>query len=183
MGNDGPAQFWRERHKKGQRKTAMLLAGNNFEKFKTLEQVDATGAIEIDAPVSAIELGYEFLQRFYAGRNLRHVPRRMEMIPWLFKARFYSKKWEQTWDIHPPYYDHCRYFVDRDTNQRTVTIQPYSYPDYERGDRQVPTMDEFLERVRVDSEKFASEHGLSVKLSKNGWYNPGKVILVEYTRD
>jgi len=183
--NEQANQFWLARWNKEQRKSVMITESDRWNEFAALKKVDATGAVATEASVSAIEIGYRYLQNFYASRNLKYVPRRMEMIPWLFNARFYSKRWEDTFLINPPHYDHCRYFIDQDTKQRIATIQPYSYPDYQRidGDGRTPTMDESIDRVRVDSEKFALEHGLSVTVSKNGWYNPKKVILIEYTRE
>lgn len=143
--------------------------------YQVVEKADAWGAIDN----KTVDTSYQYLQNFYAGRNLKHVARSMEMIPWLFRARFYSKKWNATFLIHPPYQDHYRYFVDRDTKQRIVTIQPYAYDEEVRRPL---TPDEFAHKVRAESEQFAREHGLHVKISPDGWYNPGKVILIEYTK-
>jgi hypothetical protein len=94
---------------------------NKYSKLKTL---DAWGAIE-ESNAETINKGYEMFENFRAGRNLRRVPLTMEMIPWLFKARFYSKKWEDNYLVSTPFRDHVRYFVDKDTKERIATIQPY----------------------------------------------------------
>jgi hypothetical protein len=94
---------------------------NKYSKLKTL---DAWGAIE-DDDVEKVNEGYEMFEHFRAGRNLKRVPLTMEMIPWLFKARFYSKMWEENYAVRVPFRDHVRYFVNKGTKERTATIQPY----------------------------------------------------------
>jgi len=43
------------------------------------------------------------------------------------------------------------------------------------------TINAIIDRARRASEKYASDHGLKVKVSFDGWYNPQRVVLIEYT--
>ncbi len=93
-----------------------------MDKRGELERLDAWGAIE-DRDIQKVDEGYKMFEAFRAGRNLKRVIPSREIIPWLFRARFYSKKWNETYPILPPFYDHARYFASG--KERIVTIQPY----------------------------------------------------------
>jgi len=90
--------------------------------YEVLHRVQACGALEHPNKVA---LGYSMFTDFCDGRRLKYEPWGKEFIPWLYKSRFYSKKWYDTYDVLPPFKDHVRYFVDQDTRARIVTSQPY----------------------------------------------------------
>jgi hypothetical protein len=169
-----------------------------FKKFKKLQTVRACGATEADDGPERVEVGYRFLQNFFAGRNLRYSGGQDE-LPWLLRAKKYTKRWEGSICVHPPYYDHSRCFIDKDTKQRIWTIQPYflrindatrlpqefyDICNREEPDPQEPLWKEvvngIVEKARKESETFAQAWGLQAEVSTNGWYNPGKTILIEY---
>lgn len=196
------------------------------EKFRKLETLGAWGATEgrsmslselrqrygscdtaIDAIGDQILLGHKMFEDFRAGRNLKREAVMMEMIPWLFRARFYSKKWEETYNTNAPFHDHTRYFIDKDTRQRIATIQPYLFTVARESSVEVPnefrriyanctnpfkplpdspvvkeTIQAVLDKAKKVSDEFANEYGLQASVSFNGWYNPERVILIEYRK-
>jgi hypothetical protein len=89
---------------------------------KALEKLDAWGAIE-DRDADKVREGHKMYDAFRAGRDLKRVIPGKEFLPWLFRARFYSKFWRENYDIKPPFYDHVRYFTNG--KERIATIQPY----------------------------------------------------------
>src|SRR5262249_5076155 len=115
----------------------------------------------------------QYLQEFYAGRNLMRVSAWAEIIPWLEKLRFGSRKWEKASMMRPPHADHYNYFIDRGTGERIVTIQPYFLDGIcERFEPEsiTPAVQEKLNRVTDESEQFAKQYGLTVKVSPKSWY-------------
>jgi hypothetical protein len=99
----------------------------------------------------------------------------------------------------PPARDHVRGFVNRKTGERVLTIQPYF--SVKRPDGHIWVFDNAANGepvIFVDGlssgkpytipeftslcEQFAAEHGWTAKVSRDSWYYPGRVILVEYRK-
>jgi hypothetical protein len=89
---------------------------------KALEKLDAWGAIE-DRDADKVREGHKMYDAFRAGRDLKRVIPHKEFLPWLFRARFYSKVWHETCRIRAPFHDHERCFLNG--KERIVTFQPY----------------------------------------------------------
>lgn len=200
----------------------MIDANDLCDKYQLLCDAEAHGATEDNDPAK-VELGYEMFERFRGDRRLRFLSAPgIEMIPWLNKWRIESKKWEENFMFVPPFHDHVRHFIDRDTKERIFTIQPYLgtvardtgwrtwQKDYSCEQVELPrefvdiynthvnsrghfkpfpdtplvhdTIQKILDKANDVSRKFAKEHGLHVRVSFDGWYNPQQVILIEYTK-
>jgi|HubBroStandDraft_6_1064221.scaffolds.fasta_scaffold01344_16 hypothetical protein len=98
---------------------------------------------------------------------------------------------------HIPARDHVRGFIDRKTRKRVLTVHPYF--SVRKADGEIWGMCDASEGepvVDVDSgepltipeftahcEAFAKEHGLTVKISMDSWYYPGRTLLVEYRKE
>lgn len=99
-----------------------------FHKYKQLVAVDAWGSIE-ERNSPKILLGKEMFEKFCAKRELKRIHTcegdGIDPLPWLLKYKIGSEGWSEFYPVQFPFTDHRRYFVDKNTKQRIVTIQPY----------------------------------------------------------
>jgi len=68
-----------------------------------------------------------------------------------------------------PHKDHVRCFRNPKTKERVLTSHPYF--------GQSPCT---YEQLVADSQEFAERHGLTVRVSMDSWYYPGRTALVEF---
>lgn len=109
----------------------------------------------------------KYRQEFNRGRRLKSVYP-IEEIQWLLGR-------DTDLYLRASYWNYVRCFVDQDTHDKILTLQPY--PPYPFNNQ---PLDKFVEQARTESEKFADEHGLTVRVTGHSWYNPGHTILIEY---
>jgi hypothetical protein len=106
----------------------------------------------------------ESLERFLAGG--------LQPAQWftcICQLRKKSRKCE-CYKEQVPHGDHFRGFVNPKTDERIITHHPYYGWDWQNT----------IEAVTYDSEKCAAKYGLTVRVSEDSWYYPGKTLLVEY---
>jgi hypothetical protein len=172
---------------------------------KRLEAVDSA-ATEFPPNTKWIRCADQMFSDWLAGRSLKRTHDYWEPVPWLHGEKTESKYWHETYRAEVPFRDHSRFFVARGTRQRIFTIQPYiGTVGHDVG---VAMPREFLMKINMQksgeplgaapvvvdtlaaiseaalrtSREFADKHGLRVTISHNGWYNPFRVLLIEYTK-
>jgi hypothetical protein len=104
--------------------------------------------------------------------ELRTVPLQVGCIRWLLKG-----KCHRCTCLKPPRADHQEACVDRQ-HRRVLTIRPYVASM--RASVKQRALD--FEAIRIESELFAEQHGLSVRVSDVNREHPGWSVLVEYRR-
>lgn len=184
-----------------------------MDKQRVLKNLNAAGATE--GGRQGVEDGFRMFEDFCAGRKLRVVRGsfspvsarygRTGNVAWIHGKRYGTKKYVELEAPEPPFVDHERLFVDRDTGRRVFTIQPYITDIVEKVDvpkefvsylRRMLTvrpgkpflesdrelLSKIVDFARVSANDYAFNRGLQAKVTLNGWYNPYKVLLIEYTK-
>jgi hypothetical protein len=96
-------------------------------------------------------------------------------------AQGYADQYRQASEAKIPYRDHVRCFINHDTGQRLLTIQPYVTPAEQMFPLELLDKVERTKRIIEDSKKFAQEWGLKVEF-RDSWYDPNRCVLVEYSK-
>jgi hypothetical protein len=150
-----------------------------IDKEKALAEMRVE-ANDFDSP-AAIGAAYSNLQSFYRGLNLQVTDVDRPLL-WLMNGtQQYTEKYRRACEAEIPHKNRLQCFVDQDTRERILTVQPYVSLSQRMSPLELRDKVRRTEQIIHDSQRFAQEWGLQVNF-RDSFYDPERCILVEYTK-